>query len=687
MKRIFYIALLIAVIAATSFAKDRDIVYLIDGSEHIGGLVRITDKEVVLDTKTGESVFPVDSVRSIDVGTWRPGDDWKNRLDIDDPILENALETADMASRKWTSAGYITLYEKGTLTVNQDLSAEYVVRYIYYIANERGKNKANFSMNYYDDVQSIEVDFARSVGLASISTVADNAIEDGSTNAWLAEYQRGRIKKFALTGASLGSVVDYQLTKHFERFDQWNPLNERWSFHDNEPIIESIFEVKYHESVQLAFHEVEMPKPQIRKEGGYNIRTYKIENIAPYVSETMLPDLNWFMPNVSVTLPQDLNALSSAYFTKIEELTDAMPMVESRLKAQFPGKKPSIEEVYNFVSENFASNGITIIDYYPYPNLLSVLLDRSRVASYELTYILYVFLKAAGHNPQLVLIGPDIDTKIPTKNFNLSYFNSLAVKVIDKGKVRYISPNEYQRYDNQHLNGIFILPIADKGAKLEKIERHSGKNRYTATDYNCELRPDGTLLIQYTETYVGETGADYYRYQKNRKAREIDNHFDAISKNIDELAHIVDYKLTGYKNLGEKVEVSYVVEIPGFAVSAGEEILAFKIPTVGFSASQVGAANRTLPFSRPGNSYTEKSITIRLPEGYKIEYLPKSVKLSVGYRSFEGKIEVKDGILRYSQISESKHSPMISPKDYPKYKSFEEKRARFGDSWILLRKI
>ncbi len=677
---------IIAILASATIAKDRDIVYLIDGSEYVGSLVKITNEIVTLETAEGERSFSADSVRSIDLGTWRPGDDWENRLDIDDDILENALETADRASREYTSAGYITLYEKGVLTVNEDLSADYVKRYIHYIANERGKNKANYSWTYYDDVQSVTVDFARSVGLASVSTVADNAIEDGSTNAWLAEYQRRRRKKFALTGASLGSVVDYQLTKHYDRFDQWNPLFERWTFYDTEPIIFSCFEVKYDESIPLEFHEVEVPKPEKSSEGEYVIRTWTVENIEPYIEETMLPNMNWFMPNVAVTLPQDMEQLSAAYYNKIDNAMDAMDAVKSRLTEEFPEGNPSIEEVYNFVSENFSSNGVSLREYYPYPKPLSELLDMSRIASYELDFILYVFLKAAGHQPQLILVGPDIDTKMPDEMFNLSFFNSVAVEVNDDGETRYISPNEFLRYDHQHHSGYYYLPVSEKGSKLREKDRLPGDDHYTIPQYACRLLPDGTLEVEYTERYVGETGGDRFRRQKNRKPREIDNYFDAMAKNIDELANIVDYKLEGFKSLSDEVEMSYTVEIPGFAVSAGEEILAFRLPTVDFNTYEVGAAERTLSFSRAGNFYNEKYINIELPDGYEIEYLPKSVDLSVGYRSFEADIEVDDNVLRYKQIDEGKHEPMLPPEKYPKYKGFEEEQAKFGDNWILLRK-
>ena len=271
---------ILVILAFVAMAKHRDIVYTIEGNEHVGELVKIDDNEVILRTKEGEIAFPADSVRSVDLGQWRPGDDWENRLDIDDPLLEGALEKADEVSREYTNAGYITLYEKGTLTINADKSATFVQRYIYYIANERGKNKANWSTTYFDDIQDVTVDFARAIGFSRVSTVADNAIEDASTSAWIAEYQRQRKKKFAMTGASLGSIIDYQITKTYRKTDIFNGLDVGWQFYDTEPIVESIFEVRYEDDLDI--YEFKMPEPKKSKDGDYKIRTYRMTDIEPF---------------------------------------------------------------------------------------------------------------------------------------------------------------------------------------------------------------------------------------------------------------------------------------------------------------------------------------------------------------------------------------------------------------------
>ncbi|RKZ31432.1 hypothetical protein DRQ36_02115 [bacterium] len=686
MKRSIILGVLFVALIVAVAAKYRDIVYTLDGNEYVGELAKITENSVVIDTKEGEMVFPADSVRSIDLGTWRPGDDWENRLDVDDPVLEKAMEAADIASREFTSAGYITLYEKGVLTVDADSSATYVQRYIYYIANERGKNKANWSENYFEDCQSIDVDFARVIGLSKVNTVADNAIEDGSNFAWFAEYQRQRRKKFAITGVSIGSIVDYQITKHYDRFDPFIGLDISWEFFDTEPILESEFEVRYHKNLDIRFCEVEV-KGAKRTENDYIVKTYRMTDIEPYIEETMLPNLDWFMPNVRVTMPTDLKLLSAAYADKVEEATDAIDRVEVRLAEQFPEGNPTIEQVYNYVSENYTSNWVGMRNYYPYPKPLSKLLDAGRMARHELPFMLFVYLKAAGYKPELALVGPGTDTNIPPDMFNIGFFGNLTVRIDDAGTTRYLNPNEFRRYDNQHLDAVYVLPVRKTGAKLEKLDRLPGDHHYVVPHYKCKLRSDGTLEVVYTEEYIGPTGGDRYRYRKNDKPRELDNYFDGLAKDIDEMANIVDYELTGFKSLDEKVFVTYRVEIPGYAVRAGEEILAFRLPTVKFDVSRVGAAERRLPFSRPGNSYSEKHITIDLPEGYEIEFIPKDLKISVGYRTFKGDISVDDGVIDYTEISTGKHRPMLKPTKYGSYKRFVEKIGKFGDGWILIRKI
>ncbi|MCD6502062.1 DUF3857 domain-containing protein [bacterium] len=689
MRRFKIIICVMAILLATSItaAKYRDILYMNDGSEHVGELVRITESEIVFSTSDGdqETIDP-DSVRSIDLGTWRPGDDWKNRIDIDDPILSTALENADEASRKYTSANYITLYEKGELTVDSDGSATLTERYIYYIANESGKNKANWSTRYFSDVQDVTVDYARAVGLSKVSTVADNAIEDASTNPILSEYQRQRSKKFALTGASLGSVVDYHVTTRFKKLDMFNGLSLNWRFYDTEPKLVSIFEVFQKGDVDLAFKETDVPKPKKVKRDGYSGRAYRMENIEPYVEENMLPNLDLILPNVVVTLPADLEKLSASYAAKIDEAMDAVGTVESRLTAEFPGGKPTIEQVYNYVSENYTTNGIGMTNYYPYPKPLSKLLEASRIAQHELVFLLYAFLEAAGGDPELVMVGPSLDSPLSPDMFNIQHFHSLRVKVKDGSELRYLAPNEFLRYDHQYLSGVWVLPVKKSGAKIERIPRVAGDFAYSIPRYDCVLGSDGVLDVTWTVSYHGPTGGDRYRYHKNDKPRELDNYFDGVAKSIDEMADMVDYKLTGYKSLAERVELTYSVRIPGFAVRAGEEILAFKLPTVKFGASQVGAAERTLPFSLPGNFYGEKIIDISLPKGYEIEHLPESVELSCGYRDFEGDVSVSDGVLKYRQISKGKHSPVVQAKDYPKYKNFVERRSKFADNWILIKK-
>ncbi len=688
MRKHTLIIMMIALCAAVVCAKSKDILYLKTGEEQTGELRKIDDSKVLIKTTDGDKTFAKDSVRSIDIGTWRAGDDWKTRADIDDSLLLAAIKRAGdgmSLGMEFPTAGQITIYESATLTFEKDGSATVVERYIQFVAAERGKDVANFRRAYCTDFQDITIDFARAVSMkGEITTLADNALENGYRYSYLPEYQRVRNTKFALKGSEVGSIIDYQFTVRSKNIDAFKPVSASWNFYSTEPILESHFAVKYHKDAPVKLHSVAINGTETKK-GDYITVDFVKTNIEPYVEEALLPDLDIFMPNVKVTYAQPAEKLATAFYARISAALDAETELKSRLTKAFGAQKPSIEQVYNYVSENYTTNGVWLNGDYQYPKPLSKLLTFSSVASHEYVFLLYAFLRAAGFAPELVLLGPSINTDVPSELFDITYCDNFSVKIDDAGTVRYLLPSEYSRYDNCYLDAQWILPIAQSGAKWEQIPRKPGNFAYAVPIYECTLDTNGTLSFVYTEKYYGTTGGDGWRYHKNDKPRSLDNFFQSLAKNIDELAELRDYKIKGYKSLNEKVFVTYSVDIPGYATTTGD-VIAFRLPSVNFGASSVGASSRKLPFAREGNVYSEKRITISLPKGYDVEYLPSSLKSGVGYRNVDATITVDGSKLIYIEKLDGTHAPLLEPEKYADYKSYIEQLSRFGESWILLRK-
>jgi hypothetical protein len=685
--------LLIALICSLTIARGRAILYTNSGSEFTGELHSITDSEVSIMMKEGLKTFPIDSVRSIDIGTFRPGDDWQKKFDIDDSLLSSCLEKSSLSSglrTRYPSAGHITLYEESDIIIRKDGTASVIERKIIFITNERGKDMANFRDSYFTGISDITVDFARSVSrTGTITTIADNAIEDGSPFTSLSDYQLMRIKKFAMTGAEVGNVIDYQVTKTYNSIDEFFGFSKSWAFYDTEPILESVLLIKVENGANAAVAEFNMKtKAQKRKEGNFNVTVYRVTDIEPYVPEPLMPNTSLFMPNVQITVPVSAQKLADAYNAKF---TEAFDIPESRLteilKKNTGKEKPSIEEIYNYVSENYKSNWITANDYYPYPKPLSFSITRPQVSSDDMLFILYAFYKVSGYNPEIILLGYGEDTKTKPENFSSQVFKQKTLRLTDKGKTIWCSPNEYLPLKNHiPVNARWILAVKPQGAKFEKLLRLAGNYAYTVPVYNCKLSPDGTLDVEWTSRYNGPIGSDSYRSFKYSKKKEIDTAFQQSVKQIDPMAQLESYILEGYQSLTTDVKVAYNASIPGFAIRAGDDILAFKLPTVYFSASHVGSAERTYPFSREENTYSEKILEIAIPDGYEIAFLPKSLKTSVGYRSYEGDLTAGNGKIVFKEKIDGIHSPLISPDKWLSYKDFVEKLSQFSENWILLRK-
>jgi hypothetical protein len=84
-------------------------------------------------------------------------------------------------------------------------------------------------------------------------------------------------------------------------------------------------------------------------------------------------------------------------------------------------------------------------------------------------------------------------------------------------------------------------------------------------------------------------------------------------------------------------------------------------------------------------STAENEITIQIPEGYKIRYIPEGIE--AGSNSLEFKSEVlKSGnkiIYRDSYIDKNE---MVPVKEYPDYKEAVMKIATLPEEWIILEK-
>ena len=241
----------------------------------------------------------------------------------------------------------------------------------------------------------------------------------------------------------------------------------------------------------------------------------------------------------------------------------------------------------------------------------------------------YTMLKAAGFSPGFVLASsrPMIDrfADIYRKAPNQGLFSTILIQVddgclgLEDGRAVYLNDtNQYAAIGATPREGKIALTIP--GGRLQEIR----PALETISEYRIEMKvaEDGDAVVSVKRLIWGD---DYGRKKKfyteltpekrRRFYQEVVGGFSQAARAAGEL--ITDF--TGYPG-----RIEYAVMIPNYAVPAGEYLYFFRSP--GSPLFSLSSDSRTSPLYLSGRKRKNKEISIELPPGFAVDYLPESLK-------------------------------------------------------------
>ncbi|MBN1755521.1 DUF3857 domain-containing protein [bacterium] len=690
------IGILLAISLGWAQIQHKDIIYTKDGEEYFGELQKVDQNTVYFIDRHGEALtFSVDSVKSIDMGKKRPGDDWESTEAIDDTLLLRVIEGSPsplQVAQSYVDAGYLVLYEKETCKYFEDNSSQVTTRKIIKVFKDRGKDQANQMFYYFQDNQEISIDFARSISKEGmVISLNDNAIEDASAYSYLPEYQRLRRIKFALKDVTLSSIIDFQITRKTHGHDILEPFYRTWNFQSSEPVLYSGIEVIVPQKTKVTYHPYNFKgKPRESKNGNYKHYLWEMRDLEPYVSEQTMPPTFLVTPSIIIAFESDWAEIGAAYYNKALEAFQSHNAVEAKVAELIAGNSPNkLEILYNFVAENIEDKGLSLNSYYPYPKPLDTILKNGFGSQQDVTFLLWGMLKLAGIECDLCLFPhkTGYQYRFADDIESISPFQIVAIKCDGANRVGYLYPNEYIRYDQSpsNLAGITGLLITGKGGKLIKTPELPASVNGSINKLDVIMKTDGSVEVE-QHILLDGTAESTYRALKYNKTEENDNYFEDKVKEIDDRAVLIDYTLEGYKTLADNINLVLRFRIPNFAITAGEEILAFNFPSIKYSAYGVGAPSRTYPLFYGTLMDLENHIEIQLPQGYEVYYIASSVSYGDDRVGYNAEISRENGTVKFNDHY-FRTECWLEAEYYPQFKSLIENRAKISKEWVVLKKL
>lgn len=635
-----------------------------------------------------------------------------------------------------TSAVAVILYDDGSSRVTYDnsfgrfnLTSERVVRIK--ILKESGKKYADLNLSLYsfnqtkEDLKGID---GVTFNLENGKIVKTDLKKDGIFRERENKYWES--VKISLPAVKAGSVIDLKYTVFSPLL--WNL--QPWNFQYSVPVKWSHFYVEYPEYFRYnqstrGYHPLTSTKTGTKSESINYTETYqttkggmsgsineRVSQSIPYIASTY----DFIGTNVPAMKEEPYSTtmdnfttrvvfeLASTDFTKIggdyKNYTNTWESIIKELdnNEDFGGQinggnfvEDDVKKITTGITDNmqkmtalytYVQKNIKWDKYRSYQTSKSLKKTFSEKTgnSADINLLLLVMLQKAGITAQPVILSTRDNGIIYPTHPSLSACNYVIVKVTMGDKTVFLDATE-------QLNPAGQLPLRCLNGNGFTILKETAEETPISTNKTqssisvmLELK-DGKLVGSATSRI---SGLEAYNFRSDIKdAGSPKEYFEKLKNKVKEIEYI-DYKYSNVDSLYSPLDKNYK-----FALAEGlsednsiiylDPVLFGKITENPFTAP-----TRTYPIDFGVTSVDNYTINFSIPEGYKVEELPKSKSMTLGEN--DGKFTYTVGLVDNRimvKIRFSIDKTVFLPEEYPHLKEFFDKVIANEAEQIVLKKI
>jgi len=673
--------------------SSRDVLYTKDGEEIRGELLEIGPRQIEFKTLDGIETFNRLDVVQIEFGKTRPGDWWRTVDDIEDVLLLEAIQNAT-DSMLFSGESYFVLFDSWRISVKLDGTVEQDHRQITQVTSEGSKDFVSLNEIYFfPDIETAEITHARGISpTGQVLHLDDSAVERGPVNAFIPEYDRLNILKYALGEVSVGSVVDVA-----ERVVHKTQTLDRYFFSlgflEEAPVLYREVVLKIETGATAHSATVNWPEDwneaSIENEPGFLVYKWIVEDIPAIIPETSMPPNAVCVPHVIISAGGSWDEIASQLTQVFSEKNDNPPMSDRILEKILPGKKDPIDKafaIYSWIIEETGYVPVPAGIYRFEPKKLSQILDMQFGNDLDRAFLFYCLAKKAGLDVRMAFASSHDDVF----DYGVPSLYSVPVPIvaldIDGKRIWIDTSTDYLPLGsvNEFIIGEPALLIFNGEAEITRVPKPPLETEGEETSIECFFDTDGTIHGQLHKRYYGNLQEEIRVFEQATED-EIRSAMEEIVGRIHPSAQLDGWRLQDTENLDRIPEMFVEFSVENYAIIAGKELIAFRLPGLDYSAWGIGAQTREWPVWFDSPYRGTHRVSVRLPEDYGLYSLPKKTAVSADSVSYTANFEIEKMKLVFTDdYSRSRLS--IPPEMYRFYQEYRLMQADVADIWIVLEK-
>lgn len=497
-----------------------------------------------------------------------------------------------------------------------------------------------------------------------------------------------------------GEEITIKYEKVFTDLKFLDPLyfNDYYQINDSEIVIEVPEWLKL--DIRELNFELETPSYSVVKEKKNNVHTYSLKNIRGafrFKGEPRPSKINAHLiliPNAftnggkNVKLIEDVNDLYGWYASLVNQIgnkNDGLKELVTELTKDKTNDLDKIKSIFYWVQDNIRyiafENGIMGFK----PEACQNVFDNKYGDCKGMANLTKEMLILAGYDARLTWLGTNdipYDYSIPS----LLVDNHMICTVIYDGKKIFLDPTEkYADLYNYafRIQGQEALIEDGDGYIIERIpnletshNKESGQHHFSINESKLE----GNGQVKFT----GNRKTHILYLLSTIPKNDWEDFALSYLSNRDKNVQLKLITQPSLENRDADVELSYKIGMENHIIDLGEELyinLEFDNQFENFQMPE----ERNTPYEFSGKYFIENVSTLKIPEGWKVNYLPPAIEEQNDIYRFSLSFKEENGSVVYSKRIEIK-TPILNLKDFSDWNKIIQRVKEFYADQIILNK-
>ncbi len=680
-------AFFVAAVFLTGTASG-DVVYLKNGDKITGDVVL---KEGMINLKPDyaeKMLISFGKIEKVEIDRVRETEEVSA---INDPLLKTALATP-VKPEKYPNAGIVYLYRETTQNYNADRTLVEESRVIFKVLKERGLEDANYVYTYKKEGESVSISHARSISPEGVvSNVRRDAIKYTDKYISFPIYDKKKIIQFSVPEVKIGSIVDVKIISKSAASDILDPYNHSEYFMSYEPAMVEKFRLTHPKSLKVEYKKYFIAKDaldlKVDNEGDNTVISYEKKDIPDFVPEPVMPPLQYFAPHMRFAEKYSLKDIAAELKKRIVPAVKFDEKMKADLEKIIKDKKTKREKavaIYEHLATNIRHAYVEAsIDGYR-PTASDVIYREKYASDYDRTVLLYAFMKEAGLSCDICFGYNENYAPFDRDFFTIYDFPNILLEC--EGEYLF-AEGEYYPYGivpQKYLDNKYFK-VFEYSGEMINLTRQKNERTYVDKILDINIEASGKTSFVMRETGYGEEDPEIRASFKNAKPVKRKQAFEGIASGIAKGGTLSGYFLSDVENHSERANYKIEFESSNYVSKLGDMYMLVPIPYSGMSTRIVAKDKRNFDMFFDTYDLDSISVNIKIPEGYKVKYLPKAVEDNGEFYKVSMKLshEAESNEIKYTRANEILKK-LVPAKDFDKFKAQYEKAGLLRKERIIL---